>query len=733
MIMLFLTGVVTAQAPANNKPIMNAVKIDQQIELTGKLDNPLWNLAQSVEINYEINPGDNTPAPQKTIVKSLYNDKYLYFGFQCFDTNPEQIRSNITDRDNMFQDDYVIVCIDTYGDFQRYYELAVNPNGIKGDLMANGNNEDGSFDMIWEAAADRNEKGWTAVMAIPFSSLNFSSAEEQNWVLAIIRTIPRASRTQVSWTPLDRNIPGLMTQAGLLKGLRDIKSGGNIELLPYVMGQKSGFLNDYSNPNSGLKYDPIIGRFGGGIKYSPSANFTLDAVINPDFSQIESDADQISVNTTFALQYEEKRPFFLSGRELLQTPMYYSRSINDPLFAGRITGKTGSLTYLYMGAQDRNTVLIVPGEEMSSTVPTEMKSLSNIGRLRYDFGDETYLGSMVLARNMDGGHNYVVGVDWNYKFWTNWYFGGEMFISQTKELDNTSLFNSQRKFGTSGYNAAFNGEEYSGSGIHLVLSHGSRNFGFDAVYNDFTPTYQTYSGMFPSNGYRQFYVQPQYTLYSVSSFIDRMQFFVGSNLQFNYEGVRKETVIQPGIFLQLKGQTNVNVSYLLLNEEKFFNTDLTNVNRVHFNIQSRPLREITIMLNGQIGNFIYRTSRPVVGYGHNLSGTLLLKPTTQLNIQFSYTRAQLLNKETDESYFNGDIYRAVAIYQFTPEFFFRTIAQYNSFDKSFQLYPLFSYKLNAFTTFFLGATSSYTNYEGEFGFKNTDQQYFVKLQYLLGI
>ncbi len=733
LFILLLAQSLWAQAPSNNKPVMNAVKIDKPVELTGKLDNPVWNLAQPVEINYEINPGDNTPAPQKTIVKALYDDKYLYFGFQCFDTNPDLIRSNITDRDNMFQDDYVIVCIDTYGDFQRYYELAVNPNGIKGDLMANGNNEDGSFDMIWEAAADRNENGWTAVMAIPFSSLNFSSADEQNWVLAIIRTIPRASRTQVSWTPLDRNIPGLMTQAGILKGLKNIKSGGNIELLPYVMGQKSGFLSDMNNPASGLKYDPVIGRFGGGIKYSPSANFTLDAVINPDFSQIESDADQISANTTFALQYEEKRPFFLSGRELLQTPMYYSRSINDPLFAGRITGKTGALTYLYMGAQDRNTIVIVPGEEMSSTVATEMKSLSNIGRLRYDFGDETYIGSMLLARNMDGGHNYVAGVDWNYKFWTNWYFGGEVFFSQTKELDNTSLFGSQRKFGTSGYNAAFNGEEYSGSGIHLVLSHGSRNFGFDAVYNDFTPTYQTYSGMFPSNGYRQFYFQPQYTLYSVSSFIDRMQFFVGSNVQFNYEGVNKEIAIQPGIFLQLKGQTNVNVSYLVVNQEKFFNTDLKDVNRIHFNIQSRPLREITVMLNGQIGNFIYRTSSPVVGYGHNLSGTLLLKPTTQLNIQLSYTRAQLISKETEESFFNGDIYRAVAVYQFTPEFFFRTIAQYNSFDKTFQLYPLFSYKLNAFTTFFLGATSNYTNYEGEFGFKNTDQQYFVKLQYLLGI
>jgi hypothetical protein len=145
------------------------------------------------------------------------------------------------------------------------------------------------------------------------------------------------------------------------------------------------------------------------------------------------------------------------------------------------------------------------------------------------------------------------------------------------------------------------------------------------------------------------------------------------------------------------------------------------------------MKQLSLYLNGQIGNFIYRTSNPVVGYGHNISGTMQVNPTSQLSVSLSYTRAQLINKSTDESYYNGDIYRGVAVYQFTPELFFRTIAQYNSFDKSFQLYPLLSYKMSAFTTFFIGATSNYLNYEGEFGVRNTDQQYFVKLQYLIGI
>lgn len=733
LICVISTGNIFGQTAAINKPVLNAVRIDKPIELTGKIDNPIWRLATPVEINYEINPGDNTPATQKTNVRALYDDKYLYFGFQCFDTNPEQIRANITERDNIFQDDFILICIDTYGDYQRYYELAVNPYGIKGDLMANGNSEDASFDMLWDAAASKNEGGWTAVMAIPFTSLNFSGAEEQTWTLGIIRTVPRASRTQISWTRIDRNIPGLITQAGLLKGLKNIKSGGGIELLPYAMGQKSGFLNDFNNPASGIKYDPIIGRFGGGIKYSPSPNFTVDAVINPDFSQIESDADQISVNTTFALQYDEKRPFFLAGRELLQTPMYYSRSINDPLYAGRISGKSGALTYLYMGAYDRNTVFVIPGEESSSTIPTSMKSFANIGRARYDFGDEDYIGGMLFTRNMEGGGNYLFGLDWNHKFWTNWYFAGEIFLSQTKEMNNTELFGSQRKFGNTGYTAAFDGESYSGTGIHLNISHNSRAYGFGFTYNDFSPTYQTYNGAFTQVNYRQFFMNHYYTIYPTDSFIDRAQINIASNITYNNDGVKKELYIQPGFYLMLKGQTQINVAYNLVNEEKFFNKDLKEVTRLMFDVNSRPLREISVSLGAEIGNFIYRIPNPVVGRGHNLSVTLQLKPTSQLNISLSYIRSNLHNKDTDAIFFDGNIYRGVFMYQFSQEMLFRTILQYNSFSKSFQLYPLFSYKLNAFTTFFAGATSNYFNYEGEYGFRNTDQQYFVKIQYLLGI
>ena len=725
--------VLQAQSHPPAKPVMQVLKIDKQIEMTGKLDDPVWQNASPIGLSYEIMPGENIPAPQKTYVKALYDDKNIYFGFQCFDTNPGQIRANISDRDKIFQDDCVGVIIDTYGDSQRAYELIINPFGIKADLMRTGNNEDDSFDMIWHTAAVRDEKGWTAVMAIPFSSLNFPDKEEQNWSLLVMRILPRASRSQISWTPNDRNNPSILSQAGVLSGMKNIKSGGLVELLPYMMGQKSGYKTDFNNPGSGIKYDPIIGRFGGSIKYSPSTSFSLEAVINPDFSQIESDADQISVNTTFALQYDEKRPFFLTGRELLQSPVYYSRSINDPLYAGRILGKTGGLTYMYLGAYDRNTVFVIPGEEMSSTIPTSMKSVVSVGRVRYDFGDEIYVGGTLLARNLDGGHNYSFGADFKYKFWNNWYISGEVHLTQTKELNDTTLFAAPRSLGSTSYNAAFNGENFSGTAIDAQLKHNSRAYSLNVEYIDVSPTFQAYNGIVTSTAYRGINMGHEYTIYPENSFIDQASLSVNSDMKFNYDGKKKEQVIQPGVYFSFKSQTSLSVSYLLVNDENFFGKELEGVHRLSFNIQSRPVKEASLYFSGQVGNFIFRSRNPVVGEGHNLSVQLQLKPTSKIDISFSFSRSRLGSKETDEIFFDGNIYRAVAIYQFNPEMMFRTILQYNTFDKTFQLYPLFSYKLNAFTTFFAGATSNYLNYEGEYGFRNTEQQYFVKLQYLLGI
>ncbi len=722
-----------AQSPDSTKTISKAfptARIDRPIQMTGMLDDPLWATARSVELEYEFQPGENTPAPVRTQVMSVYNDEYLYFGIRCFDPKPNEIRANFSDRDRIYQDDFIVVILDTYGDYQRAYELVVNPYGIQGDLMMSGGGEDMSFDMLWESAAAINGEGWTAEMAIPFKSLRFPDKDSQEWGLNVSRNYPRTSRVQISWMPIDRNVPNFLTQVGKLTGLRDIRPGGSFEVLPYVLGQQLGSRSNLSDPTSSFSNGDVLGRIGTGFKYSPSSDFSADIVVNPDFSQVESDADQIAVNTTFALYYNERRPFFLESSELIQTPMYYSRSINNPLFAGRVVGKSGGLSYMYIGAMDRNSVIVIPGEESSNTVSTSMRSYANVGRLRYDLGNESYLGGLILTRDFSGGHNYLAGFDWNYRFWENWSFNGEGFLSQTRELADTTLTTTTRMLGTSGRSARLDGERYSGSGIHVVISRSGRDFGFDAVYNDFSPTYQTYNGLFSSVNYRQFYLQPRYTLYPTESFFERITFSVSTNTQFNYAGIKKDQGVQPSINLRMKGQTYLWASYLLVNDELFRGVQFRNVHRTMFELNSQAFEALSLSLSGEVGDFIYRSSSPETGTGHDLNLSMTLKPTAHLKVDLSYGRARLSSIATGALLYDGYVARTVGMYQFTPEMFLRGIFQYNSFDKTFSVYPLFSYKVNALTTFYAGLTNNYLDYGSQSGFTTTERQFFVKMQYL---
>ena len=706
--------------------------VSEPIKINGKLDNPEWLKAKPVELKYEVFPGDNTPAPQQTFVHFLYDDENLYVGFRCLDTDPEKIRANLSDRDKMWRDDNVLLIIDTYGDYQRSFEFAVNPYGVQGDMLGTINGEDESNDFFWKSAANINDNGWTAEMAIPFSSLSFPDKENQTWVVGLFRNIPRESPVQVSWVTFDRSIPGFFVkQLGRLEGLKNIKSGNKLEFLPYVVGQKSGSLSNSNNPSSGINFNSFKGSIGSGIKYSPGPDISIDAVINPDFSQVEADDQQISVNTTFALYYNEKRPFFLRGNDLIQSPMYYTRSINDPLVAARVIGKSGSLSYMYLGAYDRNTVIVVPGEEQSNTVASSLRSFANIGRLRYDLGSESYIGGMTLTRNLSGGHNYLFGIDWTYRFLDKWYFKGEGFLSHTKELNNTNLFNSQRKFGSTRYDAAFNGEDYSGNGLSLGLSYKARVYNIDVTAQNYSPTYQTYNGLFTSVGYRQLHVEQSLLFYPEDSFINRNSIGLSSYLKYNFDGTKKEQVIEPYLTFELKGQVYVDFLYFLVNDENFFGRQFNNINRGTISFFTKPIKQIVASFDLTLGKFIYRTSNPQIGKGHDLTAQLELKPDPHVNFNISYSRARLSSVDTGQLFYDGNIYSGKLIYHLNSRMFIRTIVQYNSFVKAFQVYPLLSYKLDAFTSFYIGATSNFQDYGSNYGYTNTEQQYFMKFQYLL--
>lgn len=719
--------------------VVKAVKIHGDLDLTGRLTDPRWKLAPRVELNYEIQPGDNTPAPQRTTVLTLYNSRYLYFGFICHDTDPSKIRAHITERDNAFNDDFVGVIIDTYNDHQRAYELFENPFGVQMDGLRNGNNEDMSFDMIWRSKAALNDSGYTAVMAIPFRSLRFPAKDVQDWGLEFLRNLPRASRVQISWVKLNLNDPCLLCQMGTLKDLKGLQSVGSVELLPYAMGLETGSINNSSDPTSGFSNGPIEGRVGIGLKLSPNPSLSLEAVVNPDYSQVESDAAQISVNNTFALFYPEKRPFFMEGSDIFSTLIqaYYSRTINDPIAAAKVVEKAGPISIAYLGAEDRNSPFIVAGEEGSvadnsgdNDFSSPFNSFSNIIRARYNFGLQSFVGGIMTTRNFTHAHNYVGGADWSLFFGKNYTFDGQVLLSNTRELNDTSLVSDPSYFGNTRFTKAFDGQEYDGTGLQVDFKREARRYSFRFTYMDFSPTFQAQDGFVSSNDERFIDMQHGLQFYPNTGLVDNWGVDLASALQFDYQGARKQEYIVPDMYINMTGQTNIWVDYLLVNNELFNSVAFSRVHRWDFGVYANPTSAVTINLNGSIGRFIYRNDPPALGTGHSLSAELTLMPTDKLSLTLDYSRSRLSNVVGGELFFDGYIARVTGIYQFSNKMFVRLIGQYDQFAEQIEIDPLFSYKLNAFTIFYIGSTHGLENFGEPYGIVQTGRQFFMKLQYL---
>lgn len=710
-----------------------AVPIVGNLEISGKLDDSRWNIHPQVHLSYEIQPGENTIAKQRTSVRVLYNDEYLYLGFLCYDTDISQLRAYLTDRDKIFNDDYVGVLIDTYGDNQRAYQLLVNPLGIQADLIKTNATEDDTFDLVWQSKAAVGDSAWTVEIAIPFKSLRFPSKQEQTWNVMFHRSYPRESKSLFSSTPLDRNNPCFLCQGQLLTSLFDLEGTSTFEFLPYALAFQSGSLVDVNNPFSTFNNSSILARGGAGFKYSPAPDLLIEAIVNPDFSQVESDAEQISVNTTFALFYPERRPFFLESSDLFRnrTNIFYSRTINDPIAAGKLSGKTGSLSFAYLTALDRNSTFLIAGEENSDFVPSSLNSLSQIARLRLDLGNESFLGALGTFRNTGSAHNYVAGIDWNYLFLGNNYFRGELFYSHTQEPIDPQLFSTSRLLGSDRNTATFDGETYGGFSARINLIHDGRDFGTNLVLQDRSSTFQAQQGFVIENSFRTVLLEQWHNFYPNDALIDKGLIGFNTGVYFNYDGIRKNRWFFPVLSLDFKSQTNLFALYYLVNDELFRGIQFHDQKRLVASVSSNPFREIYLALNAEVGSFIYRTITPEAGVGHNLGVSTTIKPSEGSQLEFSYSRARLSSEDSTQLFYDGNVFRTVAAYQFSPEFFIRAIAQYNSFDDSLNVYPLLSYKLNPFTIFYIGMTNDSTRFDNLDRFVTTNRQFFAKLQYLL--
>ncbi len=736
-LLLVLPGSAQAAFTPNLKPSLALRPRSGEIRIDGKLGDSGWQDAAMADNFAETNPGDQTEPAVATRVWITYDETHLYVGFDAED-DPRSIRASLRDRDQIWQDDYIGLILDTYGNAAWAYEIFANPLGVQGDLrMLSGGDEDLSFDVVFEAEASITDKGYQVEMKIPLQSLRFPDRFEQTWRVQLWRTHPRGSRRQYGWAAIDRDDPCFMCQFGTLTGIQGVRPGGKLELLPGFTAKQAGSLEDTSDPNSDFVEGDAEADVELGVHYSFTSSSTGDLTLNPDFSQVESDAGQIDVNTTFALFFPEKRPFFQEGSDLYETYInaVYTRTINDPSVAAKFTGRLEQANAGFFAARDVHSPTIIPLEEKSIVLPDVGESISSVGRYRFDHGENSFAGALGTYRvRDDGGWNGVFGFDLLQRFWRNYQFETQWLGSYTEEpVDSSLTAGNEGTFDGGRHTIEYDGESFGGRAGYTSIERSGRIWNFDLEYWETSPTFRADNGFISQNDNRRASVETGLNFRTDTRWFDSIFPSVMAARVWNFSGARKDEWLRPEVVVQFKAQTEVWLSRLW-SEERFREVEFYGIRRWEVGAETRFQEYVQGGAEVEWGKMVARgETPPVLGDGVRFEAWGTLRPHTRLVIEPTFEYATLDHPD-GSSIFDGYIVRVRNNFQFTREFFLRLVLQYDDFDREWSIEPLLTYRINPFTMFFVGSTHALAEIgdasQGGPVYTQTERQLFLKFQYL---
>jgi hypothetical protein len=410
-IMLMAICIIFAQ----DRPEVVAIRAGEPLRIDGQLDEPIWDTIQPVVAFVQRLPMDGGKPTEKSEMRIVYDDHYLYFGFTFFDSEPEKVRATILNRGGwIHRDDKLEIALDTYHDRRNAYLFEMNPLGTQDDALITDENRPGMDEWAWDGVyvseGNVTEFGWVLEVAIPWTTLRFPSKDELTMGLAVKRYINRKNES-VMWPHIGLNYSSgiyQVSQYANLKGLKHIKRGKDLKIKPFVIGGTQDQLIDDKSVKDN------IGNGGFDIYYGLKSNLTMNLTYNTDFAQVEADNAQINL-TRFNLFFPEKREFFLTRSKLFafgnsrQTEVFFSRKIGlnqDVIGGGRLFGQIGKVS---IGALNIHT-------RAEGELPATAYSAL---RLRSDIRDRTTIGAIVTDVSNNDGQNSVFGIDGQMRFWGN--------------------------------------------------------------------------------------------------------------------------------------------------------------------------------------------------------------------------------------------------------------------------------------------------------------------------
>lgn len=285
----------------------------KSINIDGLLDDSIWESVDWGTDFIQISPEEGEPPTQETAFKILYDEKFLYVGFRCYDDEPEKIVQRMSRRDG-FQGDWVEINIDSYNDKRTAFSFTISASGVKGDefISNNGQNWDSSWNPIWFAATAVDDQGWTAEIKIPLSQIRYGQKDIHTWGIQFTRRDFRAGARNI-WQYIPRTSGNWVSEFGKLEGLKGIKPQKQIEIQPYVVAKTESFQKEEGNPFATGTSNGLNAGLDG--KIGVTGDLTLDFTVNPDFGQVEADPAAINLDG-FRIFFSERRPFFIENRNL---------------------------------------------------------------------------------------------------------------------------------------------------------------------------------------------------------------------------------------------------------------------------------------------------------------------------------------------------------------------------------------------------------------------------------
>ncbi|MBI4169779.1 MAG: carbohydrate binding family 9 domain-containing protein [Acidobacteria bacterium] len=706
---------------------------------------------------YEVFPGENLEARASTEALLIYDDTFFYAGFRVRDPDPGRIRARFTDRDTAFQDDFVGVALDTFNDGRRAFEFFVNPLGVQMDLVVDdvSGNEDPSWDAIWNSAGRLTEDGYTVEIAIPYTSLRFQRIRsDQTWGLDLVRVYPRDRRFLFALNRRDRNVNCYVCQLSKIVGFEGAEPGRNLEITPTLtMIRTDSRTVESGSPVPPLQRGDPDSDLGLTARWGLSPNLTLSGAVNPDFSQVEADVAQLDVNEQFALFFPEKRPFFLEGSDFFDTPLrvVYTRTVIDPAWGLKLSGKEGRNALGFFVAQDEVTNLLFPGSQGSSATLLQQEASGAVFRYRRDFGRSSTVGALLTGRRGEDYRNAILGVDALLRPRDTDTIRLQLLASETRYPDPLAVDfeQPQGKFS----DLAFDGSYF----------HGERDWSVYLLYRDLGQNFRSDLGFIPQVdirrpevGYeRRFWGDPD-------DWYSRIAFGGNYDQTEDREGRLIEREIEA--WGQLLGPLQSFLSVGGGHRLRGFRDALLDQGFVNVFFEMQPTKEVRFGLEGGWSKkidfaFVDPTDPGAARQGDEtrLAPFLRLEPGRHLRINLSHEARQLHRDEG--RLFRAELSELRMTYQMSLRAFLRAIVQYTHVERGVSLYPecatsgsppgpvpscdllpesrdlfaqlLFSYKINPLTAIFVGYTDSRAAFQ-EIGLEEvpltrTDRTFFFKI------